>query len=318
MSVILITVTSVLLVIMTGYALSRFLMTDPSFWQGVSKLCYWVLFPIMLVKVLAGADFTGAWVGDLVMLLWGALLLMVVFSLLSGRILGLSGPSTSSILQGNLRHNTFVGIAIMGDILGVRGIELAALATGILVPTVNVLCVVIMMRLNGSAMGKGEQTMKRLIVKELARNPLIIAVALGITINLSGLSIPALIAQTMDLLSRAALPMLLMAVGASMKFRAISSNWQALLSVLLGKGFLMPGFALAVGLLLALPAEAIMVAVVFTALPTAAAAYALAQQLKGDVSLMADIISVQTLVSMVTLTAWLLIAVQVTGINISP
>ena len=318
MSVILITVTSVLLVIMTGYALSRFLMTDPSFWQGVSKLCYWVLFPIMLVKVLAGADFTGAWVGDLVMLLWGALLLMVVFSLLSGRILGLSGPSTSSILQGNLRHNTFVGIAIMGDMLGVRGIELAALATGILVPTVNVLCVVIMMRLNGSAMGKGEQTMKRLIVKELARNPLIIAVALGITINLSGLSIPALIAQTMDLLSRAALPMLLMAVGASMKFRAISSNWQALLSVLLGKGFLMPGFALAVGLLLALPAEAIMVAVVFTALPTAAAAYALAQQLKGDVSLMADIISVQTLVSMVTLTAWLLIAVQVTGINISP
>ena len=317
MSVILITVASVLLVIMTGYALSRFLMTDPSFWQGVSKLCYWVLFPIMLVKVLAGADFTGAWVGDLVMLLWGALLLMVVFSLLSGRILGLSGPSTSSILQGNLRHNTFVGIAIMGDMLGVRGIELAALATGILVPTVNVLCVVIMMRLNASDMGKGEQTMKRLIVKELARNPLIIAVVLGIAINLSGLSIPALIAQTMDLLSRAALPMLLMAVGASMKFRAISSNWQALLSVLLGKGFLMPGFALAVGLLLALPAEVIMVAVVFTALPTAAAAYALAQQLKGDVSLMADIISVQTLVSMVTLTAWLLIAVQVTGINIS-
>lgn len=316
MSVILITVTSVLLVIMTGYALSRFLMTDPSFWQGVSKLCYWVLFPIMLVKVLAGADFTGAWVGDLVMLLWGALLLMVVFSLLSGRILGLSGPSTSSILQGNLRHNTFVGIAIMGDMLGVRGIELAALATGILVPTVNVLCVVIMMRLNASDMGKGEQTMKRLIVKELARNPLIIAVALGITINLSGLSIPALIAQTMDLLSRAALPMLLMAVGASMKFRAISSNWQALLSVLVGKGFLMPGFALAVGLLMALPAEAIMVAVVFTALPTAAAAYALAQQLKGDVSLMADIISVQTLVSMITLTAWLLVAVQVTGINI--
>ena len=317
MSVILITVASVLLVIMTGYALSRFLMTDSSFWQGVSKLCYWVLFPIMLVKVLAGADFTGAWVGDLVMLLWGALLLMVVFSLLSGRILGLSGPSTSSILQGNLRHNTFVGIAIMGDMLGVRGIELAALATGILVPTVNVLCVVIMMRLNASDMGKGEQTMKRLIVKELARNPLIIAVVLGIAINLSGLSIPALIAQTMDLLSRAALPMLLMAVGASMKFRAISSNWQALLSVLLGKGFLMPGFALAVGLLLALPAEVIMVAVVFTALPTAAAAYALAQQLKGDVSLMADIISVQTLVSMVTLTAWLLIAVQVTGINIS-
>ena len=313
MSVILITVASVLLVIMTGYALSRFLMTDPSFWQGVSKLCYWVLFPIMLVKVLAGADFTGAWVGDLVMLLWGALLLMVVFSLLSGRILGLSGPSTSSILQGNLRHNTFVGIAIMGDMLGVRGIELAALATGILVPTVNVLCVVIMMRLNGT----GEQTMKRLIIKELARNPLIIAVVLGIAINLSGLSIPALIAQTMDLLSRAALPMLLMVVGASMKFRAISSNWQALLSVLLGKGFLMPGFALAMGLLLALPAEAIMVAVVFTALPTAAAAYALAQQLKGDVSLMADIISVQTLVSMVTLTAWLLIAVQVTGINIS-
>ncbi len=312
MSIILITVMSVLLVIMTGYALSRFLMTDPSFWQGVSKLCYWVLFPIMLVKVLAGADFSGAWVGDLVMLLWAALLLMVLLSLLSGKLLGLSGPSTSSILQGNLRHNTFVGIAIMGDMLGVRGIELAALATGILVPTVNVFCVVIMMRLNGT----GEQTMKRLIVKELARNPLIMAVALGIAINLSGLPLPALLAQTMDLLSRAALPMLLMAVGAGMKFRAISSNWQALLAVLLGKGLIMPGFTLLSAMFLGLPAEVIMVAVVFTSLPTAAAAYALAQQLKGDVALMADIISVQTLASMVPLTAWLLIAVQVTGITI--
>ena len=40
MSVIFTTVASVLLVIAAGYALSRFLLTDDVFWQGVSRLCY--------------------------------------------------------------------------------------------------------------------------------------------------------------------------------------------------------------------------------------------------------------------------------------
>ncbi len=93
MSVIFTTVASVLLVIAAGYALSRFLLTDDVFWQGVSRLCYWVLFPLMLVKVLSGADFSGSWLGSLVIVLLGALLLMLAYSLLVGRWLGLAGPS---------------------------------------------------------------------------------------------------------------------------------------------------------------------------------------------------------------------------------
>ncbi|HCH24189.1 MAG TPA: AEC family transporter [Oceanospirillaceae bacterium] len=316
MSVIFITVISVLLVIVTGYALSRFLLTDDAFWQGVSRLCYWVLFPVMLVKVLSGADFSGSWVGSLALVLWAALLLMLGYSLLTGRLLKLTGPSTSSMVQGNLRHNTFIGIAIMGDVLGLRGVELAALATAILVPAVNVLCVMSMLRLNGNGDGDEEKSIKRLIIKELVRNPLIIAVVIGLAINALDWSLPVLAMQTMDLLSRAALPMLLMAVGASMKLRAISSNWQALLSVLLGKGMVMPAFTLVTTMALGLPNEVVLTAVVFTALPTAASAYALAQQLKGDVPLMADIISVQTLFSLLTLTIWSMVVIELTGLSI--
>ncbi|MDP6967566.1 MAG: AEC family transporter [Gammaproteobacteria bacterium] len=312
MSVIFTTVISVLLVIAAGYALSRFLLTDDAFWQGVSRLCYWVLFPLMLVKVLSGADFSGSWLGSLVVVLLGALLLMLAYSLLVGRWLGLAGPSVSSMVQGNLRHNTFIGIAIMGDIMGLRGVELAALVTAILVSAVNVLCVISLLRLNGG----GEQTMQRLLAKELLRNPLIVAVVIGVALNISGWHLPGLALQTMDLLSRAALPMLLLAVGASMKLRAITGNWPALLTVLLGKGLFMPAFTMLATMALGLPAEVVLVAVVFTALPTAASAYALAQQLKGDVLLMADIISVQTLFSMVTLTLWLLVVVQITGLTI--
>jgi predicted permease len=311
MSVIFITVTSVLLVIVAGYLLSRFLLTEQAFWQGVSRLCYWVLFPAMLVKILAAADFSGSWLFSLIGVLLGALLLMLAYSLLSGHLLRLPNASISSMLQGNMRHNTFIGIAVMGDIMGLRGIELAALATAILVPAVNVICVIIMLRLNG-----GEHTVKRMMVKELVRNPLILAVTMGLVINISGWQLPALAVQTMDLLSRAALPMLLLAVGAGMKLRAISNNWPALVSVLLGKGLLMPAFTLVAAMALGLPSEVVMVAVVFTTLPTAASAYALAQQLKGDTSLMADIISVQTLFSLVNLTVWLLVVVHLTSLSL--
>ena len=63
----------------------------------------------------------------------------------------------------------------------------------------------------------------------------------------------------------------------------------------------MAGLALAVGLT---PMQA-QVALIYGALPTGVAAYTLARQLGGDAPLMAAMITVQTLVSFLTMPLWI-------------
>ena len=70
---------SVLLVMILGQVLSRIILTDVQFWQGISKLCYWVLFPAMLFKTIALSDFTGLDVNtSLVVLMIGLFGVMAV------------------------------------------------------------------------------------------------------------------------------------------------------------------------------------------------------------------------------------------------
>ena len=63
----------------------------------------------------------------------------------------------------------------------------------------------------------------------------------------------------------------------------------------------MPLLALAVGLMLQLSPNTLLIFMVFASVPTASAAYILAKQLNGDAPLVANILSTQTLLSMLTL-----------------
>jgi len=63
----------------------------------------------------------------------------------------------------------------------------------------------------------------------------------------------------------------------------------------------MPLFGLVIGSMLQLSPEALLIFMVFASVPTASAAYILAKQLNGDAPLVANIISAQTLLSMLTL-----------------
>jgi hypothetical protein len=54
--------------------------------------------------------------------------------------------------------------------------------------------------------------------------------------------------------------------------------------------------------------------VVFGALPAAVSAYPFIQQMGGNAKLMADIITLQTLASLIGLTFWTSLAIHITGL----
>ncbi len=296
-----------------GYGLSKKLLIDTSFWQSVSKLSYWILFPILIVRTLANATIDATLFLPLLAILMVGLLVVLIYSLLVSRWLGLDGQSTSSMVQGGIRHNGFIGLAVLFDIFGLSGQALGALIIAVLVPPTNLISVFSMTLL---VRKQHTQTAAELIMKELLRNPMLIAVAIGLLINFTGFSMPTILDQSMDLVSRAALPLLLLSVGASLKVRALKGNWPALSAALMGKLIVFPATLLAGAVWLNLPPLVTVCLVVFGALPTAVSAYPFVQQMGGNAKLMADIITLQTLASLIGLTIWTSVAIQVSGFSL--
>ncbi|MBT7330948.1 MAG: AEC family transporter, partial [Oceanospirillaceae bacterium] len=262
MDMILSTVSAILLVMLLGYGLSKKLLIDTSFWQSVSKLSYWILFPILIVRTLANATIDATLFLPLLAILMVGLLVVLIYSLLVSRWLGLDGQSTSSMVQGGIRHNGFIGLAVLFDIFGLSGQALGALIIAVLVPPTNLISVFSMTLL---VRKQHTQTAAELIMKELLRNPMLIAVAIGLLINFTGFSMPTILDQSMDLVSRAALPLLLLSVGASLKVRALKGNWPALSAALMGKLIVFPATLLAGAVWLNLPPLVTVCLVVFGA-----------------------------------------------------
>ena len=306
-------VSSILLVMLLGYGLSKKLLTDSLFWQGISKLSYWVLFPVLVVRTLAHATIDTGLLLPLFTIFTVALILILVYCVLVARLLGLDGASTAALTQGGMRHNGFIGLAVLVDIFGLPGQELGALIIAVLLPSTNILSVLsvsLLVRKNQPQ----KQLLSTLILKELLRNPMLVGVAIGLLLNVLSISIPTILDQSMDLVSRAALPLLLLGVGASLKMSSLRGRWLPLMAALSAKFLVFPVLFLGGAWWFNLSPLVTVCVVVFGALPTAVSAYPFIQQMGGNAKLMADIITLQTLASLIGLTFWTSLAIHFTGL----
>ncbi|MBF58878.1 AEC family transporter [Halomonas sp. FeN2] len=288
------------LLILLGAVLGYWRWPSDTFWPHMERLIYFVLFPAMLVGTLATADVNQVPVGRLALVLLGA---MALFGLLLWRLRGwlqLTPAAFTSVFQGAVRFNTYVGVAGAAALHGSLGATTAAVAVALMVPVVNVMCVASFVAagtLGGASVGKSAMA--------LIKNPLILACLAGIALNLSGVGLPGWSQDTVELLGRAALPLGLVAVGVALRPAALLRIDRGLLATNSVKLLLMPALVLALTWILQLDPVSRDVALLFAALPTATSAYILARQLGGDAELMAAIITGQTLLAMLTLPLWL-------------
>nr|WP_249422182.1 AEC family transporter [Marinomonas lutimaris] len=294
---------------MAGAVCQRWRFPMEGFWSGVDKLSYWVLFPALLFSKTSQIDFSNPMLPKYAFILLFALLVTAVFVFISTWLMKVVAPTASSMLQAGVRFNTFVMLALAGSLYGNDGLVLAALGASVLIPSVNVFLVVSMTLMHGpsSVDSSSANSLSRLLSGALIRNPLIVSIVLGSSLNLLGLTPIILVSDVLSMLSQAALPLVLLAVGASVRFETIRSVGMTFVMSAVARFVVFP---LVIGLMCwwldvrGLPA---LVAVLFGVVPTATSAYALARQLGGDADRMSAYITMQTLLSVVTLpvSVWL-------------
>jgi len=283
MAVVIAALLPVFFLIVLGFILKRTLIRPEAQWHGLERLTYYVLFPLLLIQTLVRADLTKvpvAGVGGALLLsaLAMSLLCLALRPLLARA--AVDGPAFTSIFQAATRWQTYVALAVSGSLFGDLGLALASVAMVAIIPLVNVLSVAVL-----AHYASPEKRSAGSIVVTVASNPLIWACVIGLALNVT--HIPLAIG--------------LLVTGAGLHLEGLFRPSLAAGVAVFLKLVLMPVIAVALALRFGLADSNLAVVTVCSAVPAASSAYVLARQMGGDAPLLAQIITLQTILAAVTM-----------------
>lgn len=280
--------------ILCGYLVCRFTALKRNIWEPVESLVYYFLFPVLLFYsvIKSPLDFSAA--SGLIA---------------AGLCMGLSGIALSYALpwlpwigrhidarlhagsaQVAFRFNSFVGLALATRLAGAEGGLYIAVLIGFCVPLYNVGAVWPMVR-----------HAKQNFLRELLRNPLIIATSTGLLANCLGFTLPTWAEAPVKNIAAASLALGLMSAGAGLQLSSLFKAKLLTVSLLTIRHLLTPLIALGLSIAFGLPPVQATILLAFSALPTASSAYVLASRMGYDGAYVASLVTLSTLLGIVSL-----------------
>jgi malonate transporter and related proteins len=299
MAVVIAALLPVFLLIVLGFTLKHTLMRLETQWHGLERLTYYVLFPALLIQTLVKADLSQVPIGGVGGALFLSALAMSLLCLGLRPLLtrfSVDGPAFTSIFQGATRWQTYVALAVSGNLFGDLGLALASVAMVAIIPLVNVFSVAVLAHY-ASAVKRSVGT----IVMTVVRNPLIWACVVGLALNVTHIPLPRIWHEVADALGRSSLAIGLLVTGAGLHLEGMFRPSLAAGVAVFLKLILMPVLAVALALWFGLTGSSLAIVAACSAVPTSSSAYVLARQINGDAPLLAQIITLQTILAAVTM-----------------
>ncbi|GGB58848.1 transporter [Roseibium aquae] len=290
----------VILVIASGHVIARTGLIGPDQWRGIERLAYYLLFPAVLFQIIAKLDFatlpTAALSATLVCAILTLSVLVLAFRPVLQRVWGIPGYRFTSIFQGTVRWNAFVALAIADSLLGEQGVAIIAVGMAVMIPLLNVLSILVLSRY-----AHAEPPTLAKTLKDLGTNPFILSIAAGLAVNAAGLPIPGPLDDTLTIIGSAALPVGIMCVGAGLDLASLRRPGPALTSGTFIRLLVMPLVGAFYASVFGITGPALTAVIISLAVPAASNSYLMAKLMGGDAKLMAEILTLQTLVAVGTI-----------------
>lgn len=280
--------------ILCGYLLCRFTPLNRSVWQPVESLVYYLLFPVLLFQSIVKSPINVGEASGLIAAGLGTGLcgIALAYSLPHLPWLGrhIDRRDHAASAQVAFRFNSFIVLALAERLAGAQGLLMAAVLIGVCVPLFNVAAVWPMAR--GGRQG---------FVRELVRNPLIVATATGLAANLLGFRIPFWMEPAVSRISAASLALGLMAAGAGLQFGLLTRSKLLSTALLAIRHVVQPLIAWGLARLLGLDAAQTAVLMAFCAVSTASTCYVLAARMGHNGAYVAGLVTLSTVLGAVSL-----------------
>ena len=277
--------------ILCGYLICRFTALNRPVWQQVESLVYFFLFPVLLfhsiVKSPLDLNAASGLIGAGLSL--GVCAIALSYSLPYWPILGtrLDRRDHAASAQVAFRFNSFIALALAERLAGPEGLLMISVLIGVCVPAFNIAAVWPMARQANTG-----------FLRELVRNPLIIATASGLAANLLGFRIPEWLDPSVSRIGAASLALGLMAAGAGMQLGTLRQGKLLGMGLLMIRHLVLPLIAVGMARLFQLDTLQTTVLLAFSALPTASTCYVLAARMGYNGPYVAGLVTLSTLSGM--------------------
>jgi predicted permease len=281
-------------VIGAGYLIARIDLLGPHAQPVLSRLAFFVLIPCLLFTTMATADlhrlFTSVLPVEAVAAGVGILLVVGIALFWRRR---LPEAMVAGLGAGYVNANNIglpVSVYILGD---------ATSSVPVILLQLIVIAPIALTVLDIST--SGHLTLGRILLQPV-RNPLILAAGLGLVLSLLRVHLPAPVLQPFELVGAAAVPVVLVAFGMSLRGRrplAAGTDRRLVLVATVVKLLLLPVVAWAFGrFAFGLEGHALFTVVVLATLPSAQNVFNYAQRYGHGVVLARDIVLITTVLSL--------------------
>ena len=292
-------VVPIFFIVFLGFLLRRYRVIDDNFVNTASRLVFTITLPALVFMSISRTDFKAVFNPELLMLfIVFTLVCVAVLWWLTGR-LNMPGNTRGVFIQGAFRGNFgIVGLAVCFNMFAEPGLAQASILLACVIPLYNVLSVLVL-----SLPHKDKQVSGGRIIKDIATNPLIIAVVLALPFSYYSWHLPVIGDAIGNYFASLTLPLALLAIGGSLNLKSlrnssVAATWATTLKLLI-----FPITGTLIAWLCGFRGQDIGILMVLYGCPTAAASFVMAKAMQGDAQLAANIILTTTLGCVLTLSA---------------
>lgn len=296
----------IFLVMVLGYVLRRIGMLNDNFVTIANKFNFKVTLPFLLFRDLSTVDIQNVF--DLKFVLFCAVSTTVCFWGIWGlaKIFMKDKTMIGAFTQASFRSSAAVmGLAFIQNIYG--SATMGSLMIIGAVPLYNIFSVLVL-TFEGNTpkeeMGTGRLKQAGL---NILKNPIIIAIVLGLVVALLHNPLPTLINKTVSTTAQMATPLALVALGAGFEGKKALTKIKPTLASAFIKLIAQAAIFVPIAAAFGFRGEKMVALVIMLAAPATPSCYIMAKNMNNDGVLTASIVVTTTLLAAVTLTGWIFI-----------
>lgn len=296
----------IFLVMVIGYILKQIGMLNDNFVTVANKFNFKVTLPFMLFKDISRVDIRAVF--DIRYVLFCALVSTACFWLIWGgtKLFVKDKSIRGAFVQASFRGSAAVmGLAFIQNIYGESAMGPLMIVSA--VPLYNIFSVLVLTFESNEAESLDKREKIKQAFINIAKNPIIISILLGLIVGLIGIDFPELIDKTVNSVSQMATPLALITIGAGFEGRKALAKMKPTIAASLIKLVIQPLLFLPVAAWMGFAGEKMIAILIMLSSPTTPSCYIMAKSMHNDEVLTASVVVVTTLLGAVTLTMWIFV-----------
>lgn len=302
----------IFIVIMMGYILKQRKILTEEFANVANKLVFEICLPLLLFRDLASTDILSDFDWKFVVYcmavttisffgIWG-------FAKLFLKDKGIIGAFVQASFRGSA---AVLGIAFIQNIYGDAG--MAPLMIVGAVPLFNIYSVIVLTFEAEKQNNTGRENAKKAIIN-ICKNPIILGIVAGVVGSILNVysSMPVILDKTINNIAILATPLALLSIGVGFEARNVLKKVKPTVIAVVIKLIVLVGIFIPIAITLGFRDQKLIAILIMLGAPSTPTCYIMAKNMGNDGVISSSIIVATTIISSITLTAWIYI-LKVTG-----